>query len=469
MMQPDVVAQSIAQQSPDLRLNAVYIWAISSIAALGGLLFGYDWVVIGGAKPFYEVYFHLTTARAVGWANSCALVGCLAGSMVAGGLSDRFGRKKLLATSALLFALSSIFTGWAHLFATFVVWRMLGGVAIGLSSNVSPTYIAEISPAQWRGRLVSLNQLALVTGILAAQLVNWRVAAHAGTEWAVHYGWRWMFTAVALPGAVLLFASMLIPESPRWLAAKGHQQRARTVLEHIGGDDYAQQELTNINQSLRANTPVAIHWRELFIPGMRRVMVIGITLAVLQQWSGINVLFNYAEEVYRSAGYNVSGILFNIVITGAINLFFTIIAMGCVDRFGRRPLMLLGCGGICASHLLAAAAYWKALHGTAVLVITLLAIACYAVSLAPVTWVVITEIFPNRMRGLAVSVAVSALWAAAFLLTYTFPLILQALGIAGAFFLYALICLSGGVFVLKYLPETKGRSLEEVEEAMSAT
>jgi MFS family permease len=198
-------------------------------------------------------------------------------------------------------------------------------------------------------------------------------------------------------------------------------------------------------------------------------MVIGITLAVLQQWSGINVLFNYAEEVYRSAGYNVSGILFNIVITGAINLFFTIIAMGCVDRFGRRRLMLLGCGGICASHLLAAAAYWKALHGTAVLVITLLAIACYAVSLAPVTWVVITEIFPNRMRGLAVSVAVSALWAAAFLLTYTFPLILQALGIAGAFFLYALICLSGGVFVLKYLPETKGRSLEEVEEAMSAT
>ena len=214
----------------ELRLR--YIWMIAFVAAMGGLLFGYDWVVIGGAKPFYEAYFGISSVALIGWANSCALVGCFFGSLLAGSLSDRFGRKKVLIVSALLFTLSSLLTGWAYSFHAFITWRILGGVAIGLASNVSPMYIAEISPAAWRGRLVSLNQLALVVGILAAQIVNWRIAqpvpqnatsALIAASWNAQYGWRWMFTAVAVPAAIFLFTAPFIPESPRWLLAQGRK------------------------------------------------------------------------------------------------------------------------------------------------------------------------------------------------------------------------------------------------------
>ena len=460
--------------SPELDLHLRYIWTIAFIAALGGLLFGYDWVVIGGAKPFYEVYFHLTSEALIGWANSCALLGCFAGSLFTGPAADRFGRKKLLVFSAFLFAVSSVFTGWAHSFNAFIVWRIIGGVAIGLTSNVSPMYIAEISPAQWRGRLVSLNQLAIVIGILAAQLVNWRIAEKipAGalqvvltTSWNAQYGWRWMFTAVAVPAVLFLCSAPFIPESPRWLIAKAKPQAAMDVLSRIGGKRYANAELSVIQNSLETPHESA-GWRELLSANGRKLLAIGAALAILQQWSGINILFNYAQEVYRSAGYGVSEILFNIVITGAINLIFTVIAMLLVDRFGRRKLMIFGCISIGASHLAASAAYGCNAQGASVLVLTLCAIACYAVSLAPVTWVLITEIFPNRMRASAVSVSVATLWVASFLLTYTFPLLNRSLGTSGAFLIYALVCFAGAVFVSMMLPETKGRSLERLEDSI---
>ncbi len=463
------------EHSATSELHAPYIWGIASVAALGGLLFGYDWVVIGGAKPFYEAYFHLHSEQLIGWANSCALVGCLLGSLAAGAFSDRIGRKRCLISSALLFASSSILTGWADHFTSFVIWRIVGGLAIDLASNVSPTYIAEISPARWRGRLVSLNQLALVVGILGAQIVNWLIAektpeaitaAAFEQTWNVQSGWRWMFTAVALPAVIFLVTALFIPESPRWLITRGHEEKARQTLVRIGGDTYATEVLNDVHRSLLDEVRDGVQWRELLTPGLRRVLLIGVILAVLQQWSGINVLFNYAEEIYRSAGYGVNEILFNIVITGTINLVFTLIAMGCVDRFGRRSLMLWGCAGVGISHLLASVAYWRNLHGTGVLVVTLCAIACYAVSLAPVTWVLITEIFPNRVRGMAVSIAVSALWAAAFLLTYTFPLLNRRLGTGGTFFCYGIICIAGGVFVFFFVPETRGRSLEQIEDSM---
>jgi len=454
----------------DLRLS--YIWTISFVAALGGLLFGYDWVVIGGAKPFYEVYFGLTSEALIGWANSCALLGCFAGSLLAGPAADKLGRKNLLVISALLFAVSSILTGWAHSFDAFIVWRMTGGVAIGLASNVSPMYIAEISPARLRGRLVSLNQLAIVIGILAAQLVNWRIAervpaeAHQlvlATSWNVQYGWRWMFTAVAVPSVLFLCSAPFIPESPRWLTARANPHAALDVLSRIGGQRYAQLELSSIQNSLAAPHESS-GWRELLSSPGRKLVAIGAELAVLQQWSGINILFNYAQEVYRSAGYGVSEILFNIVITGTINFVFTIVAMLLVDRFGRRRLMMIGCIAIGVSHLAACVAYRLQAQGTWVLVLTLCAIACYAMSLAPVTWVLITEIFPNRMRASAVSVSVAVLWAASFMLTYTFPLLNQSLGTSGAFLIYAGICFAGAVFVSATVRETKGRSLESLEK-----
>jgi SP family xylose:H+ symportor-like MFS transporter len=456
-------------------LRLAFIWRIAFVAALGGLLFGYDWVVIGGAKPFYEAYFNLNSESLIGWANSCALIGCFAGSLLAGALSDRLGRKKVLIVSALLFAISSILTGWSYRFDAFIAWRILGGVAIGLASNISPMYIAEISPARWRGRLVSLNQLALVIGILAAQIANWRIArpvadnatrAVIAASWNAQFGWRWMFTAVAIPSAIFFFSAPFIPESPRWLVARGEETAALGVLERIGGREYARIELASIHSSL--NRPnESRSWRELLSSGIRKLLLIGIALAVLQQWTGINVLFNYAEEVYRSAGYGVSGILFNIVITGTINLIFTILAMLLVDRFGRRRLMLLGCLGVGVSHLAASFAYRQHIQGLPVLILTLCAIACYAMSLAPITWVLITEIFPNRVRASAVSVSVAALWVAAFALTYTFPILNRRIGTSAVFLMYGIICLLGGLFVFLMVPETRGRSLEQIEDTTS--
>ena len=453
-------------------LHSSYVWLISAAASLGGLLFGYDWVVIGGAKPFYESYFGLTSQELIGWANSCALIGCLIGSIISGAISDRFGRKKLLILSALLFAISSVMTGWAGSFTSFVAWRMTGGVAIGIASNVSPTYIAEVSPAMWRGRLVSLNQLTIVGGILAAQIVNWLIAQQvpAGAtpeqiriSWNGQFGWRWMFTAVAVPSLIFLVSSLFVPESPRWLVKNGKREEARGTLVKIGDRRYADDALSEIEAALAAETEHSLQRNELFSPAILHILGIGVFLAVLQQWSGINVIFNYAEEVYRTAGYGISGVMFNIVITGAINLIFTLVALGFVDRVGRRPLMLLGCAGIGISHLLIGVAYRAHLGGLPVLIFTLAAIGCYAMSLAPVTWVLISEIFPNRIRGAAVSIAVSALWIASFILTFTFPLILGAIGSAATFWLYAVICFIGFVFIWRRVPETKGRTLEQIE------
>jgi MFS transporter, SP family, xylose:H+ symportor len=456
--------------------HAPYVWLVSSAAALGGLLFGYDWVVIGGAKPFYESYFRLTSEELIGWANSCALIGCLAGSILSGGLSDRFGRKKLLVVSAILFAASSALTGWAHSFSSFVAWRIVGGVAIGMASNVSPTYIAEISPAPWRGRLVTLNQLTIVVGILAAQIVNWLIAEKvpqgATSEmirqsWNGQFGWRWMFTAVAVPSAVFFLSSLFIPESPRWLAKTGATERARLILARIGGEPYGSRALAEIEGALGNESRAGTAFRELLDPAILKVLLIGVTLAVLQQWSGINIIFNYAEEIYRNAGYGVNDILFNIVITGTINLVFTLIAIGLVDKFGRRALILFGCAGIALSHAVLGVAYRAGVKGMPVLVLTLFAIGCYALSLAPVTWVLISEIFPNRVRGAAVSISVSVLWIASFVLTFTFPVMTRVLGASGTFLTYSAICFAGFVFVYLRVPETKGKSLEEIERDLT--
>lgn len=470
-MQITPVPLSASASAPKAQHTA-YLWAITLVAAMGGLLFGYDWVVIGGARQFYEVYFQLTSEHLIGWANSSALVGCFVGSLAAGYLGSRFGRRPVLLVSAILFAISSGLTGWSYSFPMFIFWRIVGGIAIGLSSNISPLYIAEISPASIRGRLVSLNQFAIVVGILLAQIANWKIArpipehiSHIAflQTWNVQYGWRWMFCAVVVPAIVFTVMSLFIPESPRWLLTRGRDDSAYEVLTRVGGQSYASSEIANIKRMLQLDAGMKASWRDLWLPGVRRIVLIGAALAVLQQWTGINILFNYAAEVYRSAGYGENDILVNIVITGTINLIFTVLAMLIVDRVGRRPMMLFGCIGIGLSHLLSGMAYRAGWHGSAVLVLTLSAIACYALTLAPVTWVLISEIFPNRVRSQAVSVAVSALWIASFALTYTFPLINRVLGSSGVFLGYGAICMLGAAFIFAFVPETTGRTLEEIE------
>jgi sugar porter (SP) family MFS transporter len=455
-------------------IRSVYLWLAAAAGALGGLLFGYDWVVIGGAKPFYELYFHLDSPGLQGWAMSCALIGCLIGAVVSGYLSNRFGRKHLLTLAALVFAISSLGTGLASQFTAFVAWRMLGGFAIGLASGISPMYIAEISPAHLRGRLVSLNQLAIVFGILMAQIVNWLIArpvSPAATaqqilvSWNGEWGWRWMFAVTAIPAMLFLAATFFVPESPRWLASKGRDLQAIRVLERLGGPAYARRVIGDF-KAAAGSEPQRSTLRELSSPGMAKILLLGVTLAVLQQWCGINVIFNYAQEIFAAAGYHVSGILFNIVITGAVNLIFTFVALGAIDRYGRRFLLLCGVSGLALIYAILGAFYHLHLQGKPMLILVLAAIACYAMSLAPVNWVVISEIFPNRIRGSAMSIAVTALWTACFILTYTFPTLNATLGAAGVFWTYAAICLAGVAFLYFRMPETRGRTLEEIETSI---
>jgi sugar porter (SP) family MFS transporter len=322
-----------ATQSPSSKLKASYnlgyVWLISIVAAMGGLLFGWDWVVIGGAKPFFQRYFELNSEAQIGWANSCALIGCLAGALVAGALSDKFGRKRLLIIAAMIFAVTSLGNALTGNFTVFIAWRIFGGVAIGLASSLSPMYIAEIAPAQIRGKLVAINQLTVVIGILLAQYINWFLVrdlpAGATDEfirnsWFGHQGWRWMFGLTAAPALFFFIGMFLVPESPRWLAKNGKSNAARAILKKIGGENYASLATAEIQSTLASEEIQHVRFADLLEPRMRKVIVLGVVLAVFQQWCGINVIFNYAEEIFHAAGYDISTVLKNIAWTGSVNL-----------------------------------------------------------------------------------------------------------------------------------------------------
>jgi len=456
--------------------NMRYIWTVTLVSAMGGLLFGYDWVVIGGAKPFYEKFFGLTTPAQIGWAMSSALVGCLVGALVSGGLSDRYGRKRLLIVAGFLFTISAVWTALAGDFTVFVVFRLVGGVGIGLASNLSPMYIAEISPAAMRGKFVSVNQLTIVIGILAAQLTNWLIArpvpdgataADILASWNGQTGWRWMFGAEAVP-ALLFFALMFfVPESPRWLVKNGRGEAAEKVLARVGGPAFAAEAVGEIRTTLAAGEIGRVRFRDLLEPGLVKVLLIGVALAVYQQWCGINVIFYYAQEIFTAAGYGVSDVLFNIVITGTVNLIFTLVAIRLVDRLGRKPLMLAGSAGLALVFGLMGASYAAGSRGLHILLLVVAAMALYALSLAPVTWVLLSEIFPNRIRGAAMSVSTFALWSACFVLTYTFPLLNAGLGPAGTFGIYAGISVLGFLFIKSRVRETKGKTLEQIERELA--
>lgn len=485
---------------PEGEKRPLFLFLLTFVAAMGGLLFGYDWVVIGGAAKFYEGYFHLQDTAAhiagnagtweklwanaispVGWAQSCALIGCLAGALVSGYTSDKFGRKPVLIASAANFLLSSVAIAVAHSFTGFIVWRIIGGISIGLASTVSPMYISEIAPAKKRGLLVSVNQLTIVVGILAAQIVNWRIAEAVPEgitpeaferSWNVTHGWRWMFAACAVPSLLFFVGSLFVPESPRWLAKAGRGDKARRVLARIGGETYADAALSEIEAGEHEKA-APFRFGDLLDRRLAGVLALGVFLAVFQQWCGINVIFNYAAEIFTQAGFNMNDTLTSIVATGSVNLVFTLVALFTVDRLGRKPLMLFGSAGLAIAYVAIGYCFHIQASGGRVppmlfLGLILAAIAVYAMSLAPVTWVLISEIFPNRVRGSAMSLSVGALWVACFILTYTFPILKANLGPANTFRIYAGVC-AVGLFVLAFrLRETKGRSLEDLEKDLGA-
>ena len=444
--------------------NQKFIYFICIVSALGGLLFGYDWVVIGGAKIFYEQFFFITDdPNMQGIAMSIALAGCLLGALTTGTLADGYGRKPLLIIAAFIFLISAYGTGAYDDFIVFLIARFIGGIAIGIASGLSPMYIAEISPAEIRGKLVSLNQLAIVVGILAAQIVNWALAGD-NQQWNVEMGWRWMFWAEAFPALIFFVLAIIIPESPRWLAMNGKVEKARGIFNRIGGEAYAEQELKSI-----ADMPVQKEeggLSVLFSKPYRLVLMIGIIVAVFQQWCGTNVIFNYAQEIFQGAGYDVDNTFINIVVTGIANLIFTFVAIYTVDRLGRRALMLIGAGGLAAIYLMLGACYYFQVSGIFMVALVVLAIACYAMSLGPVTWVLLSEIFPGKVRGIAVATSTFALWMGSFTLTYSFPFLNQGLGTYGTFWIYTAICALGFVYFYRVLPETKGKSLEELENKL---
>ena len=424
-----------------------FLYFICAVSAMGGLLFGYDWVVIGGAKPFYELYFGISDSPVMqGVAMSTALVGCLVGAMVAGAAADRWGRKPLLTTAAVLFTVSAIGTGLFNDFTLFNIARFIGGVGIGVASALSPMYIAEVSPAHIRGRMVSLNQMTIVLGILAAQIVNMLLARDSSVvenmTWNVAWGWRWMFWAETLPAALFLVMSFFIPESPVYLKLKASPSPSQ-------GGDVDMHKATDLGKAK-----------------YRRVLILGLIIAVFQQWCGTNVIFNYAQEIFTGAGYDVDGMFIDIVITGIANVAFTFVALYTIEKWGRRTLMLIGAGGLGLIYLTLGTCYFFEVKGVMMVVLVVTAISVYAMTLGPVTWTLLAEIFPNRIRGVAMATCTFALWGGCCTLTFSFPSMNAALGSSGTFWIYSAICICAFVFLFMRCPETKGKSLEELEKEL---
>jgi MFS transporter, SP family, xylose:H+ symportor len=446
--------------------NMLFVVRVSLVAALGGLLFGYDTAVIAGAIGFLQQHFQLSAAMK-GWAASSALLGCVIGVSLAGVASDYAGRKKTQILSAILFLASAIGTAVAGSFSMFVLFRIVGGIGVGIASMTSPLYIAEISPARVRGRLVSVNQFAIVSGILIIYFVNYLVA-HGGDEtWNVAVGWRWMFASGVVPSAIFLLLLLSVPESPRWLIERGQLERGRDVLRRIGGARFADAELQAINDAVAMETQRHLG---LLAPEIRFALFLGVMLAVLQQVTGINVFLYYAPEIFKQLGSVADVALLETIVVGTVNLMFTLIAIATVDRLGRKPLMILGATGMGICLLAMGAAAQFQLVAAWVIVCVLGYIACFALSVGPVTWVILSEMFPNCIRGRAMSLATFALWTANFAVSQTFPMLDENPWLVARFhhgfpfYVYAAFCAVLVAVVCLGVPETKGRSLEEIEK-----
>jgi MFS transporter, SP family, arabinose:H+ symporter len=427
------------------------------VSTLGGLLFGYDNIVISGAIGFLSQLFHLNAAG-IGWAAGCALIGCIAGCAAAGTVADFLGKKRGLAICALCFALSSVGMLFAENLHQFVGWRLIGGLGIGAASVISPNYIAEIAPTRVRGRCVTLYQLGIVVGILAAVFVNMLIQRMGDEAWNISTGWRWMFFAGIVPA--ILFGVMILPavESPRWLLKMGQREKAVQVLAKIDGIEIATQEVAEIEQSLAAEEG---HISELF-KTFRRPLLLGIMLAALQQISGITPLFSFLPDIFRAAGTATSNAFFQSVLVSLINLLFTLFALWLVDQAGRKTLIIAGTILQFVSFALVGWFYHVHGSGIAILIFVMSFVAGHAFGNGVACWVIISEIYPTKVRGRGMSIATTALWLVGYLGNQLFPIMQNRLGSDGTFW-----CFSGGalltiILVACLVPETKGRSLEEI-------
>ncbi|MGN6439718.1 MAG: sugar porter family MFS transporter [Agriterribacter sp.] len=438
-----------------------YVYRYTIVAAIGGLLFGYDTAVVAGAIGFIEEKYQLSPAMK-GWAASCAIVGCMVGAMLSGGLSDRLGRKKVLMISAFAFAISSIGILIPSGIGSFIFFRLIGGVGIGVASILSPMYISEIAPAHIRGRLISIYQLGIVTGILLIYFVNAGIAGLYDQAWNVDTGWRWMFGSGLIPSLAFIFLLIPTPESPRWLGAKGKWQEATAVLEKVNGKENASAEINAIRGSLsEKEAPLSDLWK----PALRIPLMIGIVLSIFSQITGINAIMYYAPEIFKATGSGSSSALMQTVWVGSINLLMTIVAIKYVDLLGRKKLLMIGAGGMALCLALVGYAFLSGnTTGYWVLIGILLYISCFAISLGPLTFVVVSEIFPTNIRGRAMSVAIFFLWLSVYIVSQTFPMLVDGIGEAYTFGIYMITSVLAFLFIWSVVPETKGKTLEEIQE-----
>ncbi|MBN2024105.1 MAG: sugar porter family MFS transporter [Pirellulales bacterium] len=441
--------------------STAYVLLLASVAALGGLLFGYDTGVISGAIGYLTERFELDEV-AQGWAVSNVLIGCMLGAAMAGTLSDRFGRKKVLILSACLFAVSAVTSALPRNLTEFVLARMLGGVGVGIASMLSPLYIAEVSPARIRGRLVSLNQITIIGGMLVVCVVNWLVASPDNEAWNVARGWRWMLGSETLPAAIFFAALFFVPESPRWLTQQGRRDEALAVLARVGGAEVAAAQMREIEAAIAEE---GARFRELLRPGVRVALVIAVILAILQQVTGINAIMYYAPEIFKSAQVTAKISLLLTAGLQVVNLLFTLVAIRLVDQLGRKPLLLITSTAMGVSLALLAGAFSLNLPAVWIIVLVYVYVASFGVAMGPVVWVVLAEFFPTRTRGRAMSVAIFALWVACFAVSQMVPWMFRNMGGAGTFGTYAIMCVVTFVFVALFVPETKGRTLEEIERS----
>lgn len=437
------------------RFHTVYILGISFISALGGYLFGFDFAVISGALPFLQQQFSLN-AYWEGFATGSLALGAIAGCMVAGSIAEKYGRRPGLLLAAGIFTVSSLLMAVATGRDFFILSRFVAGIGVGMASMLSPMYIAEIAPAHLRGRMVAINQLTIVLGILITNLVNYGLR-NSGDD-----AWRYMFGLGAVPAGLFFIGTLMLPESPRWLMKDGRPEKAAAVLKRIGGDDFAAASMRLIGQSLQPGEKT--NYRAVFNSRMLPAVCAGIGLAVFQQLCGINVVFNYAPRIFESIGASQDDQLLQTVFIGGVNVVFTVLAMLLVDKVGRKPLMLAGAGVLAVLYVIVA--NLLATGSQTVAWFLLSAIAMYAMSLAPVTWVLISEIFPNSVRSAATTIAIICLWLAYFVLVFTFPVLFENAGYL-SFYIYAGVCIAGFLFVYWKIRETKGKTLEELEDIMT--
>ena len=436
-----------------------YVIFLAATASLGGLLFGFDIAIITGAGPFLTQYFGLSDLS-LGWAFSSLLFGCVLGSALAGRFTDFYGRRRILLWVAVFFAATSIGTGLAPGFTLFVAARFLGGLAVGAASILSPMYIAEVSPPSMRGRLCTLYQLSIVTGILVSYSINY-LLRDAGPE-----NWRWMFLTGVMPSVLFFVLLLAAPESPRYLFLAGEERKASAILERITGPENAQFEVSEIRASFAEKRRA---WRDLFRPGIRRAVLAGFCLAILVHFSGINTIIDYAPAILKSAGWKIDAALFSTFIIGLTNFAFTLVSFWTIDRWGRKPLYIGGSLGMAAALLLLTGAVLMGrFQGSVVLLLILAYLACFASAIGPVFWTLVAEIFPNDIRGTAMTVPVLTQWVANAVVVLFFPLAFHQAGKAITFGFLAAMALAQALFTWFFIPETKNKTLEEIEEYWKA-